>query len=68
MLPLEPPAPLQPTPPGHHTVPGWAPRVYTSASRWLSTLHVVVFIRVYVSVLLSPFIPPSPSPGMILNS
>ena len=42
----------------------WSSPYYTTASHWLSSLHMVM----YVSRLLSQFFPPSPSPAVSKSS
>ena len=47
-----------PTPLGHHRVSGWLPVLYSNISPAICFTHG----SVYMSMLLSPFVPLSPSP------
>ena len=55
--PLSPESPSHPTPLGHHRATSWAP----CAIQHLPTSYTFTHSSMYMSVLLSQFIPPSPS-------
>ena len=59
-LPLEPSSPPRSPsqPSGHRRAPGWVP----CAVQQLATGHLFYMVIVYLSVLLSQFVPPSPYP------
>ena len=57
IYPLSPESPSHPTPLGHHRAASWAP----CAVQKLPTSYTFTHSSVYMSVLLSQFIPPSPS-------
>ena len=59
-LPPEPPSHPHPTPLGHYRAPNWAP----CAIGQFPTSYLFAHGSVYMSLLLSQFVTPSPSPNL----